>query len=130
MCLEVGWLPGLAGGALMLALLPAHMLTAKCVKSNRTHILKHTDARVRLISEILQGIRVIKLYAWEQPIADKVMRARVGCCFCVAYMQQVVTHSRIRIAVMTSIHTPHGHTAPQRGSVGNHISHTLNMPIG
>ena len=35
-----------------------------------------TDARVKLMNEILSGIRVIKFYAWESAFMDKVLAVR------------------------------------------------------
>lgn len=37
---------------------------------------KRTDERVRLINEILQSIRMIKIYAWEKPFESLVSRIR------------------------------------------------------
>lgn len=38
-------------------------LTAKY----RYRVVKQTDARIRILNEIIQGIQTIKMYAWEQP---------------------------------------------------------------
>lgn len=35
-----------------------------------------TDERIRVMSELLNGIRVIKMYAWEKPFAKFVTLAR------------------------------------------------------
>ena len=42
------------------------------------------DKRIRLVTDMISGIRTIKAYAWEEAYADKVNRARktqlrVGC---------------------------------------------------
>jgi len=34
--------------------------------------LKHTDSRVKSISEVLSGIQVVKYYAWENPMRDSI----------------------------------------------------------
>ena len=44
---------------------------------NRRAMMRHSDQRVKLMSEILQGIRVVKLYAWEQALAAKIEEIRV-----------------------------------------------------
>ena len=38
----------------------------------RTNIMKTVDARVKLMNEILTGIRVIKYYCWEKPFKGKI----------------------------------------------------------
>ena len=38
----------------------------------RMKVLEKTDARVKLMNEILTGIRVIKYYFWEKPFKGKV----------------------------------------------------------
>lgn len=39
--------------------------------------MKQKDSRIKLISEVLQGIKVLKLYAWENAFIKKVERFRV-----------------------------------------------------
>ena len=38
----------------------------------RRRTIKFTDARIQLMSEIINAIKLIKLYAWETAFADKV----------------------------------------------------------
>jgi ABC-type multidrug transport system fused ATPase/permease subunit len=42
----------------------------------RERMVKYTDSRVKVTNEILQGIRVIKYYAWELPMKEKVTEIR------------------------------------------------------
>ena len=38
----------------------------------RANIMKTVDARVKLMNEVLTGIRVIKYYCWEKPFKGKI----------------------------------------------------------
>jgi hypothetical protein len=42
------------------------------VGQERSEIVKHTDERVKRTNELLQGIRVVKLYAWEEALSSKI----------------------------------------------------------
>ena len=76
-------LAALAAGFLMLILFPVQVSVARKIGRNRAAMVKQTDARVKILSEILQGIRVIKLYAWELPMAEKIQEVRLLELACV-----------------------------------------------
>lgn len=42
----------------------------------RSVMVKFIDARIKTINEILQSMKVIKLYAWEDSFAQRVSEAR------------------------------------------------------
>lgn len=65
--LEVGALPGLAGVLLMLAVVPLQSVFGRATGRARRQALGETDARVRVTGEVLSGIRMVKMYAWEDP---------------------------------------------------------------
>jgi len=73
----------LAAGGLMIILLPVQIAVARRIGRNRANMVRHTDSRVKILSEILQGIRVIKLYAWEIPMAERVQEVRIEELKCV-----------------------------------------------
>ena len=73
---DVGVGPGLLGLASQLALLPLQNYLAGSIGRVRRTMVNHTDERVKLMNEILQAIRVIKVYAWEVPMEERVMKVR------------------------------------------------------
>uniref|UniRef100_A0A8C6V795 ATP-binding cassette sub-family C member 10 n=2 Tax=Elapinae TaxID=42168 RepID=A0A8C6V795_NAJNA len=65
----------LGGLALAVLLVPINKVIANCIMEKNKEMLKHKDIRVKLMTELLGGMRVIKFYAWE-PHFD----ARVKAC--------------------------------------------------
>lgn len=60
----------------MVFLAPINVLVFKIVANMRRKVLKYSDLRVKMMNEILTGIRIIKFYAWEQPFGQEVGRLR------------------------------------------------------
>ena len=78
---EVG-VAAVAAVGLMLVVIPYQVWTARKTSAHRKAMLRHTDARVKFISEILQGIRIVKMMAWEEPMGRTIsgMRQRELAC--------------------------------------------------
>eukprot|EP00581_Thalassiosira_minuscula_P006624 CAMPEP_0183704094 /NCGR_PEP_ID=MMETSP0737-20130205/1557_1 /TAXON_ID=385413 /ORGANISM="Thalassiosira miniscula, Strain CCMP1093" /LENGTH=1530 /DNA_ID=CAMNT_0025930911 /DNA_START=209 /DNA_END=4801 /DNA_ORIENTATION=- len=64
------------GVAFMFLLVPINGVVFSNVSKMRRKVLKYSDARVKMINEILAGIRIIKFYAWEVPFGKEVQRLR------------------------------------------------------
>jgi ATP-binding cassette subfamily C (CFTR/MRP) protein 1 len=60
----------------MILLLPAITVLVTIVKKLRTKVLKYSDLRVRMMNEILSGIRILKFYGWERPFRKQVGKLR------------------------------------------------------
>ena len=73
---EVGYGPALAGMAILVLIVPLQNRMAGKIGLIRRSMIKSTDKRVMLINEILQAIRIIKLYAWEAPMEKRVQQSR------------------------------------------------------
>ncbi|KAJ5906589.1 ABC transporter 7 [Penicillium subrubescens] len=65
-----------AGIALMALMLPVNLFIAKQFNEVQNLILKGTDARIHATNEVLQNIRIIKYFAWEQRFQDIVNEKR------------------------------------------------------
>mgnify|MGYP001156231755 CR=1 FL=1 len=61
---------------LMMVLFPYEIVMARLVRTYRVKALSFTDARVRQVNEMLQGVRVIKLNAWEEAVREQLRTVR------------------------------------------------------
>ncbi|KAM8947275.1 ATP-binding cassette sub-family C member 10 [Pelodytes ibericus] len=66
----------LGGLGLALLLVPLNKVLASRIMNNNKDMLKHKDARVKLMTELLCGMRVVKLYTWEAHFARRVNALR------------------------------------------------------
>ncbi|XP_025074064.1 multidrug resistance-associated protein 1 isoform X5 [Pogonomyrmex barbatus] len=67
----------LAGLAVMIILIPVNGLIANKVKTLQIKQMKSKDERVKLMNEVLNGIKVLKLYAWEPSFEQQILKIRV-----------------------------------------------------
>ncbi|GMH98076.1 hypothetical protein TrST_g10769 [Triparma strigata] len=65
-----------AGLGFLFALLPINVCVFFFVGKYRRATLKESDARVKLVNEVLSGIRIIKFYAWETPFRKQIEMIR------------------------------------------------------
>uniref|UniRef100_A0A0K8VHX2 Putative multidrug resistance-associated protein lethal(2)03659 n=1 Tax=Bactrocera latifrons TaxID=174628 RepID=A0A0K8VHX2_BACLA len=72
---EIG-VSSLFGVAFMLLFLPLQAYLGKRTSVLRLRTALCTDERVRMMNEIISGIQVIKMYAWEKPFGKMVQNAR------------------------------------------------------
>ncbi|XP_011305034.1 multidrug resistance-associated protein 1 isoform X4 [Fopius arisanus] len=66
----------LAGLAVMIILIPVNALIASKVKNLQIRQMKSKDERVKLMNEVLNGIKVLKLYAWEPSFEQQILDIR------------------------------------------------------
>ncbi|CAG9853670.1 unnamed protein product [Phyllotreta striolata] len=66
----------LAGLAVMIILIPVNGFIANKAKTLQVKQMKNKDERVKLMNEILNGIKVLKLYAWEHSFEEQVLKIR------------------------------------------------------
>ncbi|KAG8432958.1 hypothetical protein GDO86_017284 [Hymenochirus boettgeri] len=66
----------LAGIAVMVLLVPVNAVIAMKTKKYQVVQMKCKDNRIKLMNEILNGIKVLKLYAWEIAFKEKVLGIR------------------------------------------------------
>ncbi|XP_014250192.1 multidrug resistance-associated protein 1-like [Cimex lectularius] len=66
----------MAGFAVMIILIPINGVIGSKVRSLQVIQMKNKDERIKMMNEILSGIKVLKLYAWEPSFEKQVMNIR------------------------------------------------------
>ncbi|XP_063774836.1 ATP-binding cassette sub-family C member 10 [Pseudophryne corroboree] len=72
---QVG-IASLGGLGLALLLVPLNKVLATRIMENNKDMLAHKDDRVKLVTELLSGMRVVKFYTWEEHFARLVTSLR------------------------------------------------------
>ena len=71
----LGW-SACASIAVLLLTSPLGTYIGKTISRIQEELMTNTDKRVSIMNEILQGVRIIKYFAWEKQFAEKVNEAR------------------------------------------------------
>ncbi|KAG6455079.1 hypothetical protein O3G_MSEX009011 [Manduca sexta] len=66
----------LSGVAFSVVLIPINKFIANKIGDLSTQLMKHKDNRVSLISDLLKGIRTVKIHVWEDYFINRVSDAR------------------------------------------------------
>ncbi|XP_032536328.1 multidrug resistance-associated protein 1-like isoform X3 [Chiroxiphia lanceolata] len=66
----------LAGVALLLLVIPVNVHIAAKVRRLKKSQMKYSDQQVKILTEILHGIKILKLYAWEPAYQRKILSIR------------------------------------------------------
>ncbi|KAI9365535.1 P-loop containing nucleoside triphosphate hydrolase protein [Zopfochytrium polystomum] len=71
----IGW-PALAGLTVMLTTFPATYYLSEWANRVFGRLMDATDRRTNIVNDSLQGIRIIKYFAWERSFLEKIDEAR------------------------------------------------------
>lgn len=66
----------LAGLGVMIILIPVNGYIANKIKILQIKQMKNRDERVKLMNEVLNGMKVLKLYAWEPSFEQQILNIR------------------------------------------------------
>ena len=79
-CLFLLWdqlrLASLGGLIIMILLIPITSISANKIKKLKLKRLNYQDDRIKILNEMLNGIKVIKFYAWELPFKNLIDKIR------------------------------------------------------
>lgn len=68
---------GVVGVAVLVLMTPVNIWLSGRMKDSQKEQMRHKDERVKLMGEVLTGMKVIKLQAWEQAFADILTGVRI-----------------------------------------------------
>ncbi|KAJ1988871.1 hypothetical protein GGI25_002082 [Coemansia spiralis] len=91
----------ISGWALVVALVPLQMWASRYLTVLRAQAVKYADKRIGATREALQGIKVVKLFVWENSVLDTIQRARAKELSLIARLN-LVRYSLIAFA----LHSP------------------------
>jgi multidrug resistance-associated protein (MRP) len=134
-----------AGLAVMVLLLPANAVIAFISRKFQIRQMRFKDSRIKMMNEILNGIKVIKLYAWENHFIEavfgirrdelKVLRssAFLGAFasftfMCAPFLVAVVTFGTF-VLVNLNNHDPDGQLTSERAFVALSLFNILRFPL-
>ncbi|KAI8801573.1 P-loop containing nucleoside triphosphate hydrolase protein [Cladochytrium replicatum] len=95
----------LAGIGLLLAMVPLQGTIIKRIVNLRKANAGITDARVKLINEVLQGIRILKFFAWEDSYYDRITGIRddeLKVVLSSSYIRAVITALGFAVPVLSA----------------------------
>lgn len=87
--LTIGWVPGLSGLFVNFAfifLTGRLTLRLKSVEKERTAA---SDRRMQTLGQLIEGIKAVKYYAWEEPSTLKVASLRAAECLWISRYRRV-----------------------------------------
>ncbi|PRP88412.1 hypothetical protein PROFUN_03326 [Planoprotostelium fungivorum] len=65
-----------AGIVIMLSVVPINSQITRAVRSLHKEVMENRDKRVEATNEVLNGIRIIKLFAWESSFSERIVAIR------------------------------------------------------
>ena len=68
----LGTVPAASGLLVMILLIPVTRTFVRKLRRYQKKILEYSDARVKVTQEVMSGIRIIKLMAWEKSFFEKI----------------------------------------------------------
>uniref|UniRef100_A0AAZ3S2E9 ABC-type glutathione-S-conjugate transporter n=1 Tax=Oncorhynchus tshawytscha TaxID=74940 RepID=A0AAZ3S2E9_ONCTS len=89
----------LAGIATVILIFPLNGFIAKMRSKLQVIQMRYTDSRIKLMNEILSGIKILKFYAWEQAFLERVLGYREKELNALKRSQAVITFQKIAFSM-------------------------------
>ncbi|KAG0261888.1 hypothetical protein DFQ27_002716 [Actinomortierella ambigua] len=141
---QIGW-SVFVGLATIFVMMPFQAMVAKFYQKAKTQKLEAMDARIRIMNEILSGIKIVKLYGWEDSFKERTTTfrnrelktlKRMGIVFSflsIMFTAMPLMVTLVAFAVYATVGGPGGQPgdmSPQVVFVSVTLFGMLNRPIG
>ncbi|KAF9359122.1 hypothetical protein BGX34_008531 [Mortierella sp. NVP85] len=140
---QIGWAVFVGLGTILI-MMPVQGVVARTFTKAKAGKLEAMDERVRVMNEILSGIKIIKLYGWEESFKERIrvyrnrelsMLKKIGTAFSfmsIMFSSMPLVVSLVSFAVYATVGGPNftrGDVSPQRIFVSISLFGLLNRPI-
>jgi len=140
---QIGWAVFVGLGTILI-MMPVQGVVARTFTKAKAGKLEAMDERVRVMNEILSGIKIIKLYGWEESFKERIkvyrnrelsMLKKIGTAFSfmsIMFSSMPLVVSLVSFAVYATVGGPNftrGDISPQRIFVSISLFGLLNRPI-
>ncbi|KAF9323699.1 hypothetical protein BGZ91_003419 [Linnemannia elongata] len=141
---QIGW-SVFTGLATILIMIPVQGIIGKYFTKAKAGKLESMDGRIRIMNEILSGIKIVKLYGWEDSFKERVATFRnrelsslrkIGTIFSfmsIMFQSMPLIVSLVAFTVYATVGGPNfgpGDMSPQKVFVSISLFGMLNRPIG
>ncbi|KAG9068969.1 hypothetical protein KI688_009859 [Linnemannia hyalina] len=141
---QIGW-SVFTGLATILIMIPVQGIVGKYFTKAKAGKLESMDGRIRIMNEILSGIKIVKLYGWEDSFKERVAVFRnrelsslrkIGTIFSymsIMFQSMPLIVSLVAFTVYATVGGPNfgpGDMSPQKVFVSISLFGMLNRPIG
>ncbi|KAL5011003.1 hypothetical protein ScPMuIL_013308 [Solemya velum] len=65
-----------SGFGVIIVFVPINSVCMVMIQTLQKQVMKHKDKRIKMLTEVLNGIKILKLYAWEMSFGDRVLAVR------------------------------------------------------
>merc|ERR1719150_1522780 len=84
----------IAGLVVMIVLIPVNSVSAAVTRKLQVKMMKQKDVRVKKMNELLSGMKILKLYAWEPSFMQEVVNIRnaeLGILLNIGYLSAFIS---------------------------------------
>ncbi|KAL1925489.1 uncharacterized protein VTP21DRAFT_372 [Calcarisporiella thermophila] len=76
LCTVIGFWSAIFGFAVMVLIIPLNSVVSRLYNHYQNRLMAARDSRISLMNELLQGIRMVKFFAWEPRFRDRILDVR------------------------------------------------------